>query len=61
MGKRPPLWGSIKYKYILPGGVKSCASCKLCYTPSSRTPAYMDINARGTIYIYLRRYGGICN
>jgi hypothetical protein len=61
MGKRPPLWGSIKYPYIQTDGVRSCSSCKLRYTPPSRTPAYMDINARGIIYIHMRRYGGIPN
>jgi hypothetical protein len=61
MGKRPPLWGSIKYPYIQTDGVRSCSSCKLRYTPPSRTPASMDTNARGIMYIHMRRYGGIFN
>ena len=61
MGKRPPLWGSIKYPYILIEGVRSCTIHKLRYTLPLRIHASMDINARGIMCIYMRRYGDMPN
>jgi len=64
MEKRAPLWGLLYldiYLYILIGGRRSYERYVLPYTLPLRIHAYMDTNAYGDMYIYMRRYGGMPN